>query len=268
FKAAAGPRPPVRIASLALGTDEILVSLVEPGRIIALSRYAPRPEVSNVADVAKRLPAIMDRGAEPLIALRPDLVLAARYSNAELKALLREAAIPVIELSEFKTVEDIESNLRTIGAAVGSGPVAESLIGEMRRKLEAASRKLNPSRKRWRCLYLAPGNWTAGTDTTIHAILSSAGLANVAAQAGLRGHAKIDKEQVVRLNPDLVVIGTGYERDRGWQEQLLSDGQLASVAAVQEKRIVLIPSRLLLTTSHFLGDAALILVEKVNDLPK
>ena len=45
--------PPQRIVSLTLGSDEILLSLVDKSRIVSLTRYADDEGISNIAAEAK-----------------------------------------------------------------------------------------------------------------------------------------------------------------------------------------------------------------------
>lgn len=83
---------PQRIASLSYGTDEMLVELVAMDRILAFSRWADDPEITFItagqaAQVKKRaLPY-----AEALIALRPDLIVAAAST-------LRPEAVEKVEV--------------------------------------------------------------------------------------------------------------------------------------------------------------------------
>ncbi|MGH8590956.1 MAG: ABC transporter substrate-binding protein [Gammaproteobacteria bacterium] len=260
-------RKPSRIVSLSLGTDEVLCALVSPDRIAALSRHAGEPEVSNVAGIAQRVGVFASRNAEHIVSLRPDLVLAARYTKAELRQLIEQTGAPVVLLADFGNLADIEANIRLIGAAIGEEARAEQTIGTMRARLALARRGLKSERRGERILYLAPGHWTAGAETNLHEIIATAGLRNAAAEAGLSGHVKIPVELVLRLDPEVILIGTGYARDSGFRERLLADAQLAPLAAIKRQRIIELPSRYVQTVSQHLADAAGALVEAINALP-
>ena len=97
-------------------------------------------------------------------------------------------------------------------------------------------------------------------------ILLAAGLKNAAAEGGIKGHVKITSEQVIQLDPDVILIGAGYERDRGFRQSLESDAQLSTLKAIKEKRIIEVPARSVLTVSHHVADAVETLVEAVNRL--
>ena len=260
------PRKPERIVSLTPSNDEILCALVDEKRIAGLSKFSGDAATSYVADAARRINVFVDRNSEQVISLRPDLVLAARYTKVDLKGLLAETNTPLIVTTDFRNFADIEANVRLIGRAVGEEDRAESVIGEMRRKLDAARSRLRPESEALRALYLASGNFSAGSETSIHEILTAAGLKNAAAEAGIKGHVKLASEQIMQINPDVILIASGYERDRGFRQALENDAQLSAVRAVKEKRIVEVQARGVLTVSHHAADAVDALVEAVNRL--
>jgi iron complex transport system substrate-binding protein len=260
------PGKPERIVSLSPSNDEILCALVDEKRIAGVSKYSQDAATSYAAEAAHRINVFVDRNAEQVVALRPDLVLAARYTKIDLKALLAETKTPLIVTTDFRNFSDVEANLRLIGQAVGEEARAEALIGEMRQKLIAARSRLRPEGAGLRTLYFASGNFSAGEGTSIHETLLAAGLKNAAAEAGIKGHVKLSPEQVIQINPDVILIGTGYERDRGFRQSLESDAQLSPLKAIREKRIIEIPARSVLTVSHHVADAVETLVEAVNRL--
>jgi iron complex transport system substrate-binding protein len=260
------PRKPERIVSLNPSNDEILCALVDEKRIAGLSKFSQDAATSYVAEMASRINVFVGRNAEQVISLRPDLVLAARYTKVDLKALLAEIRTPLVVTTDFRNFEDIEANLRLIGRAVGEESRAEAVIDEMRRKLEAARTRLRPGNAGLRALYLAAGNFSAGSGNSINEILIAAGLKNAAAEAGVKGHVKLAPEQITQIDPDLILIASGYERDRGFRQALENDAQLSAVRAVKEKRIVEIEARGVLTVSHHVADAVGSLVEAVNRL--
>jgi len=259
-------RKPERIVSLSPSNDEILCALVDEKRIAGVSKFSQDAATSYVADAARRINVFVDRNAEQVVALRPDLVLAARYTKLDLKALLAETKTPLIVTTDFRNFSDVEANLRLIGQAVGEESRADAVVGEMRQKLTAARSRLRPEGAGLRTLYFASGNFSAGAGTSIHEILLAAGLKNAAAEAGIKGHVKITSEQVIQLDPDVILIGAGYERDRGFRQSLESDQQLSTLKAIKDDRIIEVPARNMLTVSHHVADAVETLVEAVNRL--
>src|SRR6476660_3841595 len=69
---AAAQTKPSRIVSTTLATDEILAALVDPSRIVAMSQFAADPQISTVADVARKINVVADRDPERVVRLQPD----------------------------------------------------------------------------------------------------------------------------------------------------------------------------------------------------
>ncbi|MCY4188730.1 MAG: ABC transporter substrate-binding protein [Bryobacterales bacterium] len=256
---------PQRIASLSLGTDEILCALVSPQRIVGLSRHSDNPEVSHVADVARQVGVKLDRDPERIVAHDPDLVLAARYSKIELRELVNQTGATVVVSTAFVSFDDIQGNIANIGRAVGEPERATALLTEMDLQLAAAADRPESPRTGWRLLYYAPSGWTAGNQTTVDEVIRAAGYRNAA--VSISGHQKITAEKVLEIDPDALLIGVGYARDAGFRDQLTSDPQLATLAALHEGRVAELPAKRLLSVSQHLAEAVPALVDAVEALP-
>ena len=107
-----------RIVSLNLCTDQILLELVPRNRIAALSWLAGDGNVSAVAGELKGIKLIAG-GAEEVLALDPDLVLASPYAATPTVELLKRLGRRV-EMVPFATdFAMIRSTVRQVAAAVG-----------------------------------------------------------------------------------------------------------------------------------------------------
>jgi iron complex transport system substrate-binding protein len=264
----AAPAKPSRIVSTTLVTDEISSALVDSSRIVAMSEFASDPATSNVSDIAHKINRFIGRNAEQIIALHPDVVLSTRYATIDLKEVIRQAQIPYQELTQFQGIADVEANIRLVAKTLGERDRGEELIRRMRTSFDLAGQMLPAERRTWRALYLAPGEWTAGMKTTVHEILIHAGMRDAAADAGITGNDKISVEKIIEINPDVIVIGTGYSRDADYARQLMSDPRLASLHAIEMRRVVSVPSRYLLTTSQFMGEGAVELGRRILALSR
>lgn len=261
------PRKPARIISLTASNDEILCALVDEKRIAGLSKYSQDEATSHVADVARRINVFIDRDAERIISLQPDLILAARYTKMDLRSLISQTGVPIIISTDFRNFDQIEGNVRLIGRAVGEEDRAETIISEMRQKLSMARARRHPKMSGLRVMYLAPGNFTAGAETSIHEILVAAGLKNAVADSGITGNVKIAAEQITQIDPDVILVAAGYERDLGFRQRLETDAQLSTLKAIKHNRIIELPARSVFTISHHIADAVGMLVEAINQLP-
>ena len=129
------PHKPQRIISQTLGTDEILLAICAPQRLVALSILVDDTDYSNVTAQAHLVKARANADAEQILALDPDVIFVASYSKAELIELLQAARAPVFRFTHFDRLEDIKANIRTIGYAVGEDANADALVQHMEHHL-------------------------------------------------------------------------------------------------------------------------------------
>jgi iron complex transport system substrate-binding protein len=204
--AQAPPAPgarPERIVSLNLCTDQLLLQLVEPTRIAAVTNLATDPEQSVQADRARAVPAGRAT-AEEVILLRPDLALAGEYGAREAVEVLRRWGVPIVQFAPAESWEAIREQLRRAAGAVGEVDRAESLLGRMDASLKALEVK-EPAPKPGAIVIQHDGG-TFGSGTLPDVVLRAAGFRNVASELGIVGYGSIALERLLLSDPDLVVI--------------------------------------------------------------
>jgi iron complex transport system substrate-binding protein len=92
---------------------------------------------------------------------------------------------------------------------------------------------------------------TAGAGTAIGAIIEGAGAINVGRELGVSGIAAIGAERAFVADPDFVLVG----RWPGAVEALTEHPLLSRMRAVRERRIVELPTELLVALNHYAADA-------------
>ena len=225
--------PPQRIFSATLATDNIVLSIVDPARVVGVTIYAKDPTGSYVVDkVQPHMTVVEALSPELVIAARPDVVLVASWSSPDAVTQLQELGIPVYVFSAFDTVADAMENIRRVGEIAGEEERAQELIdGFYAQVAEIEARVAGRPRPR----VLSMNSWgnTTGLNTPLHDIIEMAGGINAAAEAGIAGWQEINPETVIQLNPDVIVTESGEE----FVQRVLADSALQSVKAVREGRV-------------------------------
>ena len=183
-----------RVVSLNLCTDQLLV-LLAPEKIAALSFLARDPALSFVAAPAASFPLVR-ASAEAVLALRPDLVLAARYGAQATLAVLEQDGLHVVRLDLPQSFDAIRMQTRSLAALLGVPARAESLIAAMDATLAAAPHRPHPIT----ALAWEPRGYTAEPGSLMDAVLHHAGLVN--AGDGRR----MGIEALLRHPPGLLVV--------------------------------------------------------------
>jgi len=187
-----------------LCTDELLLSLVAPARIVTVTHLVKDPRNSTFAEAATAIPA--NHGlAEQIMRLKPDLVVAGTFTTREARILLRRLGYTLLELPPANAISEIYTNLRTLAAATGDAGRAEDIIAGMKHRLTLDRRGDDP---RPRALILVAAGRTGGPGTLLSDVLEQSGHHNVTREIGLTGFATVPLESVVRVRPDRLVFST------------------------------------------------------------
>jgi iron complex transport system substrate-binding protein len=248
------PQKPSRMVSVTLATDEILMALVEPSRLVGVTYLADDPGVSNMTREAAAVPHKVRADPEQIIALQPDLVFVASYLRGEFITLLQAAGLVLFQFHEYDSIAKVQQNIRLIGEVVGEEAQAEALVAAMQARLQALAEWLRPIGERPRVLYWGAHGYTAGRLTSMDDLITYAGGENLAATYGMIGFANLSAEQVLAMNPQVIISGSlDQDAQRGLPAALLHPA-LQGTDAVRHGRVYTIPSRHLVTISQFIVD--------------
>lgn len=239
--------PPRRVVSQTVGTDDLLLALAAPGQIAALSHLARDERYSPSSRLARNVPCLTNGEAEDVLRHKPDLVLAASYTQPEVLKLLRQAKVAVLVFERFETLEDLYANTRRLGKALGRDARAEELVAAWRGRVETLGRKLQGV-KPVRVLAVGMYPFTAGSGTTFQDLCDHAGAVNVAAEAGLRGHAPTPGEKVLSWRTE-VLVAPG-EPGLDMKARLGELPPYKFLPAFRQGRVVELPGALMAATSQ------------------
>ena len=197
--------PPQRVLAYSLGHDEILIALIDPERFAAVGPFAADPAYSNVADQAAGLPTF-ESGVENVLAAKPDLVLASKYTDVDVINLIKEAGVPVARTALESSSEGNIPNILLIGYMLGVEERALELVAEIENRLKFIADQVPPPNASERPSVISISRYSdsiyaAGSDTTEGGILESGGGVNASARDGVEGHQVISIEAIAAMNP-------------------------------------------------------------------
>lgn len=248
-------RPPQRIVSLLPSLTETVCALGQCQRLVGVDRY------SNYPAMVTKLPQVgggMDPNIEAIVALRPDVVLAAVSSRTATR--LVSLGIPVFAL-EPKTQADVQRVIGTIGQLLDV-PGADMLWREIDAGVAAAAQSM-PAHVRGTRVYFEVnrGPFGAGEASFIGEILTRLGVKNIL-PAKLGPFPKINPELVVRENPDLIMVGKanleGLAQRPGW----------SNIRAIREQHVCVFedePSYMLVRPGPRMAESARLMAQCLAD---
>jgi len=261
--------PPQRVVGGSSGVGDILCELLPPERLAGLPDQM-RAYSSHRADADPYLqrPCFHVFAAEPVLALRPDLVVADHWQPAETAARLREAGVPVLVIDKLERLDDVRAALRLLGRAVGEESRAEAVLADVDARI-ARLAAAPGARRGLRVLAYTnggTGGWAAGGGTSADEWITLAGLSN--AVAAREGHVRFAYEELLALDPDVLVVpGPDNPDERGGTESLVrSEPLLAGLRARRRGLIVTLSSWLFSTNSQNIVTAAEQLASRLDAL--
>ena len=206
---------PQRIVSINLCTDELLLDLVGPERVAAVTKFCGDPKVSTVAARAGGIQKIT-ADIEHVRDRDPDLILGGRFNGRETFRFFRKTGVPVLLFDVPKSFEDIYRDIRRLAEAVGEPEKGDAIIKSMQAELA----ELNGVSHRFRemvtdpvrAIFFQSGGYVPGAETFENAIMEAAGLSNVALELGIRGYGRMGLEELIKARPD-VIIFSSEQRD-------------------------------------------------------
>lgn len=253
-----GGEAPRRIVSLAPSATELLFALGQGGRAVGVTRYDDDPPE------VKRLPKVggfLDPNVEAVIALRPELVLAA--PNRDVLPRLRrlvELGVPVLVLPG-NALQDLWWATRALAPRLG--PEAERRGAELLERLEreltlVRDRPRKGPRPRIAFVYGQAPLVLAGPGSLAHQLLELAGAANVVQID--RAYPLYSMERLVLDGPDLIVDASS-EHGQGagfWERHTNLD-------AVRQRRVVSLSGTSLMRVGPRMAEALRNLAAVLDD---
>jgi iron complex transport system substrate-binding protein len=221
------PVPARRIVSLAPSNTEILFA------IGAGDAVAGRDDFSDHPPEAAKIPAVgLATGRlqkEMIIALEPDLILAAEINSTEHVKALEALGLTVLLVRNPTSFEDLHANIRLLGEIAGRPAEAAALVESLELRLARVREKLAGAARRPTVFYELDSTdptkpWTAGAGTFMDTLIRLAGGENLGARFG-GDFPRVSIETIIRADPEVIILGDAAfgvtvesaRRRAGWQ---------------------------------------------------
>ncbi|MBP2657212.1 MAG: corrinoid transporter substrate-binding protein [Firmicutes bacterium] len=250
------PQKPQRIVTLSLSSDEMVLGMTQPERVMAVHYLADDPGISTIADKAGCIPVrLRDYNAEQIIGLQPDLVIAPDWNRGELIQTLRDMGIPVFVSKGPSSVVEVKQAIREIAQAIGEEAAGARLLTRMETELVdiAAKLKTIPPERRQTLVLISHMAAYGGKGSLFDDMCGYAGVINGAAAAGLGKNDALTKECIISINPDLILVptwGSGKLDANKIKANLENDPALQFIKAIRNKRLVQLPDLYLYCASQ------------------
>jgi iron complex transport system substrate-binding protein len=198
---------PQRIVSLAPSNTEILFAVGAGSQVVGRDEFSDYPpEAASIETIGG---SFGEYNVEAIVALKPDLVLAAEINPPELVQQLEELGLTVYYLGNPATLEEMYSNLETVASLTGHD--ATGLVDSLKARVAAVDEKIAPLSSRIPVFYEIDATdpskpWTYGPGTFGDLLIARAGGYNIGGIAS-DPYPQLSIEQVVASNPAVIILG-------------------------------------------------------------
>jgi len=132
--------PAQHIVSMAPSNTELLFAVGAGSQVVGrdtLSDYPP--QARSLADIGGSMGTF---DTEAIVALHPDLVLAAEINPPDLVASLQKLGLTVYYLKNPVTLDGLYANLETVGALTGYAAAAATFVASLKARVAAVDAKV------------------------------------------------------------------------------------------------------------------------------
>lgn len=240
--------PAVRIVSLNPVVTEFLFAAGAGARVVGRTHWDHYPPAAeSVPDLGNGI----GPNVEAVIGARPDLVILYQSaSNRRAATGLQAAGVRTLTVRTDQ-IADL-TRLAALYAAVTGDSAGIAAVDTVMRSVEAVRampRSAKPQRAFWVLFDGEPQLWTLGRGSFMHELLIVVGAENAFGDIEPPS-AQVSLEEVVKRNPDVIVLGPVSARRLGanvaWQ----------TVPAVRDRRFAIVDSALVGRPGMRLGEAA------------
>jgi iron complex transport system substrate-binding protein len=248
-----------RVVSMNVCSDQLLLTLADPEQILGLSRYARDGWQSWAADKARNYP-ILSGGAEDVLVLKPDIVVASLFDKRATRELLKAKGLHLAEFTVPRTLTEVKEQIREMGEVVQHPDRANAEIA----RLDAAIARAREAAigRHYRVLPLSRRGFVSGRNSLVSSLLTETGLLNPAGDLGIASGGFAPLEAIVSLRPDFILVSETGDRAEDDGRAFLLHPALQRFYP-PEKRLV-IPERLTVCGGVMLAEALDVLTAELK----
>ncbi|MFN3491803.1 MAG: ABC transporter substrate-binding protein [Anaerolineales bacterium] len=201
--------PAQRIVTLAPSLTELLFAVGAGSQVVGRDDYSDFPaEALDVASIGSTYGAL---NTEAILALEPDLVIAAEVNTPEQVKSLEDLGITVYYLKNPITFTELYDQVRWAGTITGHEEEANALADSLSARVDSVAEAVSTLEERPTVFYEIDGTdtskpWTTGPGTFMDTMITMAGGINIGGVLN-EPFAQISVEEIVLQDPDFIILG-------------------------------------------------------------
>jgi len=218
-----------RLISLAPNLTTLVFELGLGNDLVGVTTYCDDPPE---AQTREKVGNLLNPNLEKILALKPTLVLAERWSSSRTVPRLRQLGLEVFETPTPRSLREIRDLISGLGTLLDRQSDADRLIQTMRKRLEGVQERAR--RYAWTprvYIEIDVPAWTVGRISFTNEALALSGFSNIFSDVD-QPAPRVSTEAIIERNPDIIISfaapAEAIAARPGWQ----------NIAAVQRNWII------------------------------
>lgn len=247
---------PQRVISIGGALTEIIYGLHAEALLVGndtTSYYPPEAQALPKVGYQRAL------SAEGILSLSPDLVIVTEEAGPPpVLKQLEAAGVSLLSVRASRSLEDVQTNIETIGKVLNREEEAQQLITSLKESsyaLKQATADMPGKRVMFILQHGGGAPMVAGTNTAANSIISLSGAQNVV--QNYEGYKPLTPEAATLLKPDVILVTNQGLEQAGGKESFLSLPGVALTPAAKQGHIIAMDSLLILGFGPRTAEAAL-----------
>jgi iron complex transport system substrate-binding protein len=209
---------PTKIVSLAPANTQILFAVGAGDKVIGVTKYDNYPYNFSAWIAAGNMSSIgsyYNPAVEPIVALNPDLVIAA-LGSADCAVQLRSMGYNVLTLNP-PDIYGVLKNIQLIGNATNHAVDSTALVNSLQQRIDTVVREVKNATTKPKVydeVYSDPYT-SVGKGTFIDNLIKLAGGQNIFENA-TTAYPKVSSESIIAQNPDLIIFPSNMGAAAFW----------------------------------------------------
>lgn len=232
-------KPATRIVAIEPSNAEIVLDLGLRHDLVGVDesvlQYTPAPWTTKVRGLPSIGSAYPGLSLEKVVAKKPNLVIA--DDGVKGLSALKRFHIPVLVLNPT-SIQGVYHDIQLVGKATATTTQAARVVHTMQQQIAALSPKVASRPHRPTVFYDLGGLYTAGPHSFVNALINLAGGKNVGATLSPLAYPKVTAEQVVKADPDEILIDSSSGTSVSQEDHLAG---FAATHAVKTGHVYKVP---------------------------
>lgn len=247
---------PENIIPLSLEVAEIVLELVDPSRVTAVTKGVDDPYLSTKSDISDEIPnrvgAAINIDPEEILSYETDLLLLTKMYGQEEDAnkILNQLETPTLSFDNMVTVDHFLESALIIGEAIGEKEKAEGLVDDMRSDI-VAIQEMIPEDESPSVLILSEvggdmGPLMMGPTNISYDLVHLAGATPAVDSIDLERSTPAAIEQILKMDPDYIFLLDFFGKGEEGFEDLMNDPGWQTLQAVEDDQIKMVEAKYIL----------------------